>query len=113
MYALSPRGAQHGAGGKFTGASARCSPIRIPTPRRRCCRAAQLGSRWHEPPASRYPTFAAKTLLPDVDVRFSENSRREITMYNPRTVSTAAHYNVADLSGVMASRQSPHASYPF
>ena len=34
-------------------------------------------------------------------------------MYNPRTVSTAAHYNVADLSGVMASRQSPHASYPF
>ena len=58
-----------------------------------------------EPPASRYSTFAAKTLLPpDVEnIPFPKIPGVKFTaMYNPRTVfDRGSQYNVADLSGVM------------
>lgn len=58
-----------------------------------------------EPPPSRYPTFAGKTLLPpDIEsIAFpSIPGVRFTAMYNPRTVfDRGPQYNVADLSGVM------------
>jgi hypothetical protein len=69
-----------------------------------------------EPPASRYPTFAAKTLLPpDVEAfDFPKIPGVKFTaMYNPRTVfERGAHYNVADLSGVMAEPPKPTRELP-